>query len=62
MLISVANGPGHKALTLMPSLAHSSARVLVKSVRPPLLEAYGDRPGSEISPSMLDTLMTRPHF
>src|SRR5438067_10628793 len=61
VLISVANGPGHKALTLIPCWAHSRARVLVSSVSPPLLAAYGDRPGSAISPSMLDTLITRPH-
>src|SRR4051794_2796133 len=62
VLISVANGPGQRALTLIPSRAHSSASVLVRSVRPPLLDAYGVRPGSVISPSMLDTLITRPHF
>ena len=62
VLISVANGPGQSAFTLIPSLAHSSASVLVRSVSPPLLDAYGVRPGNEISPSMLETLITRPHF
>src|SRR6185437_3969076 len=57
VLISVANGPGQSALTLIRSAAHSSASVLVRRVNPPLLDAYGVRPGIEISPSMLDTLM-----
>ena len=56
VLISVANGPGQRELTLIPCSAHSSASVLVSRVSPPLLEAYGVRPGREISPSMLDTV------
>ena len=39
VLISVANGPGHRALTLIPSRAHSRASVFVSSVSPPLLDA-----------------------
>src|SRR5689334_18841345 len=61
-LMSVANGPGLRALTLIPCSAHSRASVLVMRVRPPLLEAYGVRLGIEISPSVLETLITRPHF
>src|SRR5690606_29039029 len=59
-LISVANGPGQIALMQMPCLAHSRSRVLVSIVIPPLLDEYGVRSGMLISPSMLETLITRP--
>src|SRR5512135_50706 len=45
VLISVAKGPGQSALTLIPSRAHSSARVLVRSVRPPLTRRIRGAPG-----------------
>src|SRR5260221_9225448 len=58
--IAVFTPPGCTELTLMPSLAHSSAIDLVKRRTPPLLAQYALAPGAPTIPIAEDTFTIEP--
>src|SRR5215467_7512938 len=57
---SVAVQPGHSALTLTPSAAHSTASDFVREISPALAAPYGLISGEEATPATDATLITEP--